>query len=337
VGFFRLTTPVLWFFKFTFASNAATIVGGCLATNRYKLRLPAAFISAFLISGIVHPLITLLIWSDHCNSLSPYRFCQNRNNSCLFSCYETEELSFIPDKLYMLDFAGGGAVHLVGGVAGLVVCCFAKLQHWRDNRKKSSSTELGDYKDVEDTYQPRNFIEWMYPPNGGSERVGEAALGVIILWFCWFAFNCGSTDSLESVMATNGISSDFLLDYSILPFHDIPSIIAVNMILASATGGILAVFIASWAQLYTRAVSVNANEIANGILASLVAITAGCPFVDYWGACFIGCKLTLGGLIGEEEDVLSVDERLLHNDLSLRVMLTSDAMLSVVDLLVSCL
>ena len=36
--------------QFTFASNAATIVGGCLVTNRYKLRLPAAFISAFFIS-----------------------------------------------------------------------------------------------------------------------------------------------------------------------------------------------------------------------------------------------------------------------------------------------
>ena len=36
--------------QFTFASNAATIVGGCLVTNRYKLRLPAAFISAFVIS-----------------------------------------------------------------------------------------------------------------------------------------------------------------------------------------------------------------------------------------------------------------------------------------------
>ena len=63
--FFEITDPVLWFFKvfliatitlymytlqFTFASNAATIVGGCLVTNRYKLRLPAAFLSAFVIS-----------------------------------------------------------------------------------------------------------------------------------------------------------------------------------------------------------------------------------------------------------------------------------------------
>ena len=34
----------------------------------------------------------------------------------------------------------------------------------------------------------------------------------------------------------------------------------------------------------------NANEIANGVLSSLVAITAGCAFVDYWGACLIGCR-----------------------------------------------
>ena len=37
-----------------------------------------------------------------------------------------------------------------------------------------------------------------------------------------------------------------------------------------------------------RTESVNANEIANGVLSALVSITAGCPFVDYWGACLIG-------------------------------------------------
>ena len=36
--------------QFTFASNAATILGGCLVTNTYKLRVPAVFVSAFIIS-----------------------------------------------------------------------------------------------------------------------------------------------------------------------------------------------------------------------------------------------------------------------------------------------
>ena len=42
-------------------------------------------------------------------------------------------------------------------------------------------------------------------------------------------------------------------------------------------------------QLRYRTESLNANEIANGILSALVSITAGCAFVDYWGAVFIGC------------------------------------------------
>jgi ammonia channel protein AmtB len=38
-------------------------------------------------------------------------------------------------------------------------------------------------------------------------------------------------------------------------------------------------------QLRTRATSTNANEIANGILGALVAITSGCPFVyPEWAA-----------------------------------------------------
>ena len=36
--------------QFNFASNAATIVGGCLLRSEYKMRIPAAFISAFVIS-----------------------------------------------------------------------------------------------------------------------------------------------------------------------------------------------------------------------------------------------------------------------------------------------
>ena len=50
----------------------------------------------------------------------------------------------------------------------------------------------------EQVSEPEGFWTWMYPVHGGDEAISEAALGVFILWFCWFAFNCGSTESLES-------------------------------------------------------------------------------------------------------------------------------------------
>ncbi|XP_065919159.1 putative ammonium transporter sll1017 isoform X2 [Dysidea avara] len=274
VKFFDISDPLLWFFKFTFASNAATILGGCLVSNKYKLRLPAAFISAFVISGIIHPIVALFIWSDNCHSFSPYRFC--RHLDCL-------HCSSFQNKAYFLDFAGGGAVHLLGGTAGLMVCLFAKLQHWRD--KKAAEAEIIDqveYESVDSSTEvpaepepePKGFWDWMYPEMAGNENVEMAALGVLILWFAWFAFNCGSTESVESG------------HYGL--YHAVPSRIAINMILCCAAGGIVAVAIACWAQLRYRTDSINANEIANGILSCLVAITASCPFVNYWAACVIG-------------------------------------------------
>uniref|UniRef100_A0A1X7TMW8 Ammonium transporter AmtB-like domain-containing protein n=2 Tax=Amphimedon queenslandica TaxID=400682 RepID=A0A1X7TMW8_AMPQE len=274
--FFEISDAVLWFFKFTFASNAATIIGGCLVTNRYKLRLPAAFISAFVISGIVHPVVARVIWSDYQSSLSPYRFCNESNVSQSYNC--EAEMS-LHKRLYILDFAGGGAVHLLGGVAGLLLCLLAKLNKYMDD-KAQSNRPPGEQsivvREEREVVKPEGFWDWMYPVHGGGESTNEAALGVFILWFCWFAFNCGSTESIESH------------EYTPYPYHAMPSIIAVNMIMAAASGGILAVMIASWAQIRSQSESMNANEIANGVLSALVAITSSCPFVEYWGACLIG-------------------------------------------------
>jgi ammonia channel protein AmtB len=34
----------------------------------------------------------------------------------------------------------------------------------------------------------------------GPEHIEYAALGVLILWTTWFAFNCGSTESIAGMM-----------------------------------------------------------------------------------------------------------------------------------------
>ena len=34
-----------------------------------------------------------------------------------------------------------------------------------------------------------------------DENIEHAALGVLILWFAWFAFNCGSTENIQGKSA----------------------------------------------------------------------------------------------------------------------------------------
>ena len=52
----------------------------------------------------------------------------------------------------------------------------------------------------------------------------------------------------------------------------------------------LAIAIEFLIQVRYRTKSMNANQIANGVFSALVSITAGCAFVDYWGAVLIGSK-----------------------------------------------
>ena len=93
------------------------------------------------------------------------------------------------------------------------------------------------------------------------------ALGVFILWFGWFGFNPGSTVAL------------------------VPEIgdIAMTTNLAAAAGGITSMFI-SWIRFKKPDVGLTLN----GVLGGLVAITAGCAVVNYFGALAIG---VVAGLI----------------------------------------
>ena len=62
--------------------------------------------------GIVHPIVALIIWSDVAHSLSPYRFCVGMLPD--YNCTLATP-SFLR-SMYVLDFAGSGAVHMLGNM-----------------------------------------------------------------------------------------------------------------------------------------------------------------------------------------------------------------------------
>ena len=93
-----------------------------------------------------------------------------------------------------------------------------------------------------------------------------ASLGVFILWFGWFGFNPGSQLAASGEVNRVAISHVFL---------------TTN--LAPAAGGIGTLF-TSWIKYGKPSFSLTLN----GVLAGLVAITAGCDLVSPLGAAIIG-------------------------------------------------
>lgn len=91
-----------------------------------------------------------------------------------------------------------------------------------------------------------------------------AAVGGFILWFGWFGFNPGST--LGAVGKWELIGK-----------------VATNTFLASAAGGV-----STMIYTYFRYKKIDITMVINGVLAGLVAVTAGCNLVDHNSAIIIG-------------------------------------------------
>lgn len=138
------------------------------------------------------------------------------------------------------DFAGSCAVHMVGGTAAFIGA-------------KILGPRIGKYTgDGKARAIP-----------GHSLTLG--ALGVFILWFCWFGFNGCSTVAL-----TDGAA-------------DVAARVFVTTNLAAAVATVTVMCI-TWVRYKKPDVSMTLN----GSLAGLVAITAGCDAVTPVGAAIIG-------------------------------------------------
>lgn len=127
----------MYMFQATFAGAATTIVSGALAG---RVKLEAYFIYTICISAFTYPVVVHWSWGSG-GFLNGFEDSPNG----------------------IIDFAGSGVVHMVGGFTGLV-----------------GAIILG----------PRlSFIEG----TNVSHSVTFQVVGTFILWFGWYGFNCGST------------------------------------------------------------------------------------------------------------------------------------------------
>ncbi len=142
-----------------------------------------------------------------------------------------------------VDFAGSSVVHAMGGMmafAGAIVI----------------GPRIGKFK--------KDGTARAFP----GHHLPMAIVGTIILFFCWFSFNAGSTLN----------AGDFRL-----------AVVATNTMIAGAVGGLVAMF-----YMWIKYGKPDPSMTCNGALAGLVAITAPCAFVNGIVAFLIGA---VGGVL----------------------------------------
>ena len=160
------------------------------------------------------------------------------------------------------DFAGSCAVHMVGGVAAFIGALILGPRIGKYSKSGKSKAIPG-------------------------HNLTVGALGVFILWFCWFGFNGTSTVNMEGeTIVTAG-----------------KIFVTTNLAAAVAT---VTVMIITWIRYKKPDVSMSLN----GSLAGLVAITAGCDTVSPVSSAIIGILAGILVVFGIEfiDKVLKVDD-----------------------------
>ncbi len=161
------------------------------------------------------------------------------------------------------DFAGSTAVHMVGGVCACIGAAMLGPRIGKYDKDKKPRAILG-------------------------HNLTFAALGVFILWFCWFGFNGCSTVAMDSDEAIVSAGRVFF-----------------NTNLAPAVA-CCTTLIFTWIRYKKPDVSM----VYNAALAGLVGITAGCDAVDPIGAAVIGLVCGILVVLGVEffDKVARIDD-----------------------------
>ncbi len=246
---FCIGTPVFWLvgFGLMFGGSGA-IIGGFdpLVQGDYSSILPSGVpLAAFLIFQTVFCATAATIVSGAMAERTKFV------SYCIYSLMISLVIYPISghwiwgggwlSQLGFHDFAGSTAVHMVGGTAALVGAKILGPRIGKYDEKGKSRAILG-------------------------HNLSIAALGVFILWFCWFGFNGGSPVAMDNGAPPPPGGNIFC---------------TTNMSAAVAT---VTCMLFTWIRFKKPDVSMTFNATLGG----LVAVTAGCDMVSIGGAAIIG-------------------------------------------------
>ncbi len=151
-----------FFFQFTFAATAATIVAGTVAE---RCKMAAYLCYSIMLTAFVYPVVVHAIWNGD-GFLSA--FASFGEDEITGEAFDNRFLN-----VGMIDFAGSGVVHMTGGFTALLAAVIL-------------GPRLGRFYDEEG-----NPLD--NPASFAPHTVALQDLGTIILWFGWYGFNPGST------------------------------------------------------------------------------------------------------------------------------------------------
>jgi len=157
----------VWIFGFAFSATASTIVSGAVAE---RVQFRAYMLYTVFITSFVYPVVAYWGFSSS-GWLSAWRV----------SCGTATPLPTFSGTTGLLDFAGSGIVHMVGGGAALVGAIIA-------------GPRLGRFVNG-------NVVHFE------NSNPTLMTLGVLILWLGWYGFNAGSTGCMYRCMGTAAIAA----------------------------------------------------------------------------------------------------------------------------------
>ncbi|XP_047330165.1 ammonium transporter 1 member 1-like [Impatiens glandulifera] len=213
-------------YQWAFAIAAAGITSGSIAE---RTQFVAYLIYSSFLTGFVYPVVSHWFWSS----------------DGWASATNTENLLFGSG---VIDFAGSGVVHMVGGIAGLYG---ALIEGPRIGRFEHSGR----------------------PVTLRGHSATLVVLGTFLLWFGWYGFNPGSFAKI-------------LVPYKSGYYYGQWSAVgrtAVTTTLAGCTAALTTLFgtriiSGHW----------NVTDVCNGLLGGFAAITSGCSVVEPWAAIICG-------------------------------------------------